>query len=97
MPLSPSPERSGWTKEERAAIDKINEFEDMQEIGRIKFQDPVWKQALKDWLAGKLTENDEKLRGEFKEWVAASIEERPALSDFEQMLSPSPVREETFQ
>jgi len=33
--LSPSPER--WTKEERAAIEKINEFEDMQEIGRIKF------------------------------------------------------------
>ena len=47
---------------------------------------------MKDWLAGKLTENDEKLRGEFKEWVAASIDERPALSDFEQMLSP--VREE---
>ena len=61
----------------------------MQEIGRIKFQDPVWKKALKDWLAGKLTENEEKLRGEFKEWVATSIEDRPALSEFSQMLSPS--------
>ena len=85
--FSASPER--WTKEERAAIEKINEFEDMQEIGRIKFQDPLWKQALKDWLMGKQTENEEKMRGEFKEWVATSIAERPALSDFEQMLSPS--------
>ena len=43
---------------------------------------------MKDWLAGKLTENDEKLRGEFKESVAASIEERPALSEFSQIMSP---------
>ena len=68
----------------------------MSKIGRIKFQDPVWKQALKDWLVGKQTDAavDEKLRGQFKEWVAASIDERPALSEFSQMMSP--VREEEF-
>ena len=54
----------------------------------------MWKQALKDWLMGKQTENEEKMRGEFKQWVAASIEERPALSDFSQMLSPERVPED---
>ena len=43
---------------------------------------------MKDWLMGKQTENEEKMRGEFKEWVAASIEERPALSEFSQIMSP---------